>query len=133
VTIGNRDNHNGRRKMIKAAVPAVDPEDLEKAYELVRTTPPDHAIGDAVFTATCKPGVDLEPIGRRLRFLYWLAQSPNKGLRMRLLPWRRPEGVWTAPAFRVASRFPMDWYSDSTLPSIEELEEFIQQLKNEGF
>src|SRR5215469_12594626 len=114
------------------AIPVVDPEDLEKAYELVRTTPLDRAIGRRAFEATCKPGIDLEPLSRRLQFLHWLALSPNDGLKMRLAYWLRPERAWTAPAFRVAARLPMDWYGDSLFPTFEKLEEFVQQLKKEG-
>jgi hypothetical protein len=117
--------------MSTTAVPVVSPEDLEKAYEVVRTTPSDHAIGRRVFETACTPGVDLEPIGRRLQFLHWLALSPNQGLKARLAPWLRPGRTWTAPAFRVASRLPMDWYAESMLPTLEQVEEFIQELKKE--
>jgi hypothetical protein len=120
--------------MSATSIPTVDPSDLERAYEVRRTTPTDHAISIDIFSQVCKPNADLEAVLRRVKVLFMLANFSPQAAKTRLSPWLRPEGVWTAPAFRAASKFPMDWYANNSMfPSLEELEAFIQELKKEGW
>ena|ERR1700746_953491 len=119
--------------MATSPIPAVDSSDLERAYELRRLVPADRSIGLGAYTATCKPGADLEAVCRRMHLLVMLANFSSQEVKVRLAPWLRPGGVWTAPAFRAASRFQMDWYTDVVLPSMEQREEFIKALKAEGY
>jgi hypothetical protein len=117
-----------------AAIPSVDPGELGKAYEILRTSPNNNPVSRGVFRAVCKPDTDMASLARRLQFLHWLAVWPlNEELRTVLTPWLSPEKAWTDSAFRVASKLSMDWNDDSLHASKEEIEEFIAELKKEGW
>jgi hypothetical protein len=61
-----------------------------------------------------------------------LAKS-SKEVKNRLIPWLKPDGIWSAPAFRAASQFQMTYGQSALFIKEDELEEFIQQLKKEGW
>lgn len=115
--------------MAETAIPVVDPEDLQRVYELFAKYP-NHGIGARLLTRHCKPGEDVQVLCQRTYLLTILATAPDD-IRKRLSPWLNEEGVWSAGASRVAARFPMDWYQRRVFYA-EELDAFLKLLKAEG-
>jgi hypothetical protein len=59
------------------AIPAVDPTDLERIYELYRAHP-GHAIGLKVWVNTCTPGADFEELSADERNCFACLPSRQK-------------------------------------------------------
>jgi hypothetical protein len=119
--------------MAAISIPEVDPVDLERVYETRRellARHPNHVIGTEFLAQHCKPGANIEALCQRASLLTIFATAPDE-IRTRLVPWSKHEGAWDAAAFRVAARFPMDWYQRGMFCN-EELEEFLKLLKTEG-
>lgn len=83
--------------MAETAIPVVDPEDLQRVYELFAKYP-NHGIGARLLTRHCKPGEDVQVLCQRTYLLTILATAPDD-IRKRLSPWLNEEGVWSAGLF----------------------------------
>jgi hypothetical protein len=113
------------------AIPVVDPVDLERMWAISRNNL-GKSIGLAVYQKICKPGADFQANAHRITFLHMLACASNE-VRNRLIPWLKPDLVWSESAFRAAAKLEIDYGFSPFLIEEKQLNEFIELIKKESY
>jgi hypothetical protein len=109
-------------------VPAVDPEDLQTAYEIL--TDPAHrpagAYSTRIFDKACKAGADIPAVAYRAMMLQVLPMVARE----QIASLTKDDGEFDTTVYREFARFPMTWLPQGSsregMPF--DVDEFLRRL-----